>query len=95
MQFCTNRKCTSPHTVFYCSFLPALSLSLSPLPLAKAESDLDLARMLQIMLGIAIHCEKKQGKAFLSVCVCVHAYMRLWSTVYTSPCCIFQCMSRL
>lgn len=47
------------------------SLSLSPLPLAKAESDLDLARMLQIMLGIAIHCEKKQGKAFLAVCVCI------------------------
>ena len=53
----------------------SLYLSPSPLPPAKVESDIDLARMLQVMLGIAIHCEKKQGARHTSVRACVRAWV--------------------
>ena len=56
----------------------SLYLSPSPLPPAKVESDIDLARMLQVMLGIAIHCEKKQGARHTSVRACVRACVRAW-----------------
>ena len=72
-----------------------LTLYLSPLPPAKVESDIDLARMLQVMLGIAIHCEKKQGVRHTSLCVCVCACMcaRVCACMCVCVCaCMHVCM---